>query len=305
MWVRILGSAAGGGLLQWKGDGLQSTSARPGSAPAETRTQSSVAISADRDTWFLLNVSPDVLDQVRTHPELGPRPGAQRGTTIAACLLTDAEVGHTGGLPLLRERERFDVLATRAVRDRLHRASPAGAVLEASSEPEWRELPLEGALQLGSHAPSGLYVHAFEMKVGGPRHVRDSERHARGAVVGLAIIDARTGGRLVYAPKIRARTDELDAQAARADCLLADGTFWSEDEPRSFGARHGSARDLGHWPVGGPTGSLVWMARQSARHRVYVHVSDTNPMLSPSSPERRAVESHGIHVAADGDTFEV
>jgi pyrroloquinoline quinone biosynthesis protein B len=37
-----------------------------------------------------------------------------------------------------------------------------------------------------------------------------------------------------------------------------------------------------------------------AAHKMYVHINNTNPILQPSSPERRAVERAVIVIATDG-----
>jgi pyrroloquinoline quinone biosynthesis protein B len=41
------------------------------------------------------------------------------------------------------------------------------------------------------------------------------------------------------------------------------------------------------------------------RHRVYVHINNTNPMLNERGPEHRAVTDRGVRVGADGDAFEL
>jgi hypothetical protein len=60
VWVRVLGSAAGGGFPPWNCDCPNRREARDGSLPCRRRTQSSLAISADYERWFLLNASRDV-----------------------------------------------------------------------------------------------------------------------------------------------------------------------------------------------------------------------------------------------------
>src|SRR5262245_43708100 len=99
MWLRVLGSAAGGGSPQWNCGCPVCTAVRAGAAPA--RTQTSVAVSADRERWFLFNASPDVRTQIEACPDLHPRGG--RASPIEAVLLTDAELDHALGLLLLRE----------------------------------------------------------------------------------------------------------------------------------------------------------------------------------------------------------
>src|SRR5919199_498281 len=101
MWVRVLGSAAGGGFPQWNCACPPCRAVRDGSRPARPRTQSSVAVSADRRRWTLLNASPDVRAQLGSCPDLHPDGAGQ--VPLQAVLLTDAELDHTLGLLLLRE----------------------------------------------------------------------------------------------------------------------------------------------------------------------------------------------------------
>src|SRR5947207_9733605 len=117
MQVRILGSAAGGGVPQWNCRCGNCAAVRAGSSAVRPRTQSSVAVSADGRAWFLLNVSPDVRQQFLAFPALGPGEGTGvRGSAIVGCLLTDAELDHTAGLLLLREGGPFAVHCTETVR---------------------------------------------------------------------------------------------------------------------------------------------------------------------------------------------
>ena len=94
MKVRILGSAAGGGVPQWNCRCPNCAAARAGSPDVRPRTQSSVAVSAGGPAWFLLNASPDVRQQVLAFPPLGPAVDTPRCTAIAGCVLTDAEIDH-------------------------------------------------------------------------------------------------------------------------------------------------------------------------------------------------------------------
>ena len=60
---------------------------------------------------------------------------------------------------------------------------------------------------------------------------------------------------------------------------------------------------MGHLCVAGPQGSLAWLAELPIRHRVYVHINNTNPMLDTGSPEHAEVRKHGITIGSDGDEF--
>ncbi|TIS66632.1 MAG: pyrroloquinoline quinone biosynthesis protein B, partial [Mesorhizobium sp.] len=53
MRVKIIGSAAGGGFPQWNCNYRLSRSARSGMAGVHSRTQSSIAVSADWTGWVL------------------------------------------------------------------------------------------------------------------------------------------------------------------------------------------------------------------------------------------------------------
>jgi pyrroloquinoline quinone biosynthesis protein B len=43
----------------------------------------------------------------------------------------------------------------------------------------------------------------------------------------------------------------------------------------------------------------------NARHRVFIHINNTNPMLNERGPEHRLVTAQGVRVGADGDSFEL
>ena len=54
---------------------------------------------------------------------------------------------------------------------------------------------------------------------------------------------------------------------------------------------------------GGPGGSLARLAPIPLRHKVYIHINNTNPMLIDDSPERQAVRAGGAEVGCDGGEF--
>jgi pyrroloquinoline quinone biosynthesis protein B len=307
MRVRILGSAAGGGVPQWNCRCPNCAAARAGSPDVRPRTQSSVAVSADGRVWFLLNVSPDVRQQILAFPELGPPEDSLRGTAVAGCVLTDAELDHVTGLLLLREGPPFRVVCTALVRRWLNRYLPIEPILARFANPSWTELPLDTSLNLllPDGAPSGLKAQAFEVDRHVPRFVSEDAAAAAGSVVGLTIQDTRTGGKLVYAPCVASLGPGLMAAARKAGGVLIDGTFWSDNEPTRFGIGSRTARAMGHLPVSGPQGSLHWLAGLPARNRVYVHINNTNPMLNERGSEARLVWERGVRVGVDGDVFDL
>lgn len=299
MKARILGSAAGGGVPQWNCRCRNCDAARRDGPEVRPRTQSSLALSSGDGRWILVDASPDVRGQIERSIELWPRGRGSRGTPIAACVLTDAEIDHTAGLLSLREGGSFPVLATAAVLGWISEELGLATALNAFGERRFEELRLDSVLEL-----CGLRLRAFELGRRAPGYAR-APRELDGASVGLIVEDPRTCARLVYAPSVAARTAALDAAVEDADVVLLDGTLWSDGELDAVDPQRAHARSLAHWRVGGLGGSLEWLAALPARTRAYVHVNNTNPILHAGSPERRAVELARVRVSEDGDGFDL
>ena len=307
MRICILGSAAGGGLPQWNCRCENCQAVRTGSQDVQPRTQSSVAIRSQNLAWFLLNASADIRQQIVRCPEFDPPPLCQRGTNIAGCVLTDAEIDHTSGLLQLREGCTLGIFSTPIVHRWLTQYFPVRTVLDHFAHRPWTEIPLDHCfeLPLANGDPSGLIIQAFEVGRDVPRFVPENTSDAIGSVIGLHVQDTATGGVLVYAPGAALISESLTRVAEEADCILFDGTFWTDDEPIRAGITQRTARQMGHIPVSGPDGSLNWLANLSARHRAYVHINNTNPVLHNRSPERRHVIQQGVQIGMDGDVFDV
>jgi pyrroloquinoline quinone biosynthesis protein B len=296
MWLRVLGSAAGGGFPQWNCACPGCRAVREGSRPCRPRTQSSVAVSADRRRWFLLNASPDVRTQIESFPTMHPR--GDRATPLEAVLLTDAELDHTLGLLLLREGRGVDVHATEAVRDTLANGTAVLRTLEAYCPVRWH-LVVPGA---DAHLGDGLSYRAFDVPTTKP--ARFGSGAEKGRVVGYRLTDERTGRSAVYLPGVQALMpvrDQLDDCA----CLLVDGTCWRDDELVQLGLAGKTAREMGHLPIDGPGGSLEQLAPLPIDRKIYIHINNTNPILLDDSPQRRIVEEHGMEVAVDGMEVQV
>ncbi|HST82631.1 MAG TPA: pyrroloquinoline quinone biosynthesis protein PqqB, partial [Kineosporiaceae bacterium] len=251
MWMRVLGSAAGGGSPQWNCGCDVCTAVRSGAA--RPRTQSSIAVSLDRRQWFLINASPDLRTQIEACPDLHPyldSPGG-RGTPLSAVLLTDAELDHTLGLLLLREARTLRLYATPAVHKTLRDGSGLLRLLERYCPLEWRAVVPGVELSLAE----GFTCRAFDV----PTAKRDRFGLGldHGRVVGYRLRDERSGGALVYLPGLPALTPALRAEIEDCDCLLIDGTCWQDDELIRLGLAAKTSREMGHLPVGGPDGSLA------------------------------------------------
>jgi pyrroloquinoline quinone biosynthesis protein B len=117
------------------------------------------------------------------------------------------------------------------------------------------------------------------------------------------ITDQATGGTFAFVPGCGDLEPALLDRLNRADLLLFDGTFWTDDELPSLGISDRTAREMDHLPVSGPHGSLERLARLKTPEKVYTHINNTNPMLLVNSPERATVEEFGLKVGSDGMSF--
>jgi pyrroloquinoline quinone biosynthesis protein B len=143
---------------------------------------------------------------------------------------------------------------------------------------------------------AALRIFALDVGSKSPAYASRLKRH--GAVVGLRIESATR--RLAYLPGLTAITTEVKAFVDGCDCLLLDGTFWSEREMVSLGLTKRTATNMGHIPIQGRTGSLHWLRTLKIPRKIYIHVNNTNPILRKTSRERRFVERAGVEVAYDG-----
>ena len=296
MWVRVLGSAAGGGFPQWNCACLPCRAVRDGSRPARPRTQSSVAVSPDYRRWFLLNASPDIRAQIESFPALHPSSGprGERSVPLQAVLLTDAELDHTLGLLLLREGSGIEVHATEAARETLYDGTSLLRTLEAYCPVTWQPVVPDADVPLAG----GLTYRAFDVPTS--KRARFGPGAGKGRVVGYRLTDGRSGRALVYLPAVQELTPAVRAQLGDCACLLVDGTCWHDDDLIRAGAGGRTAREMGHLPISGPGGSLEQLSPLPIERKIYIHINNTNPILLEDAPERRAVEARGMEVAADG-----
>jgi pyrroloquinoline quinone biosynthesis protein B len=306
VWVRVLGSAAGGGFPQWNCNCSNCRAMRDASRPCRPRTQSSIALSADYRHWFLFNASPDIRSQIEAFGPLWPQ-GEVRRTPIQGIVLSDAELDHTLGLLSLREARILRVYATTWVHAALSEWNPILRTLGAYCTVDWQPVRLGDVLPLcgPDGVDSGLQCRAFAtLSTKTVAFAAGSAGHPE-ATVGYRVTDRRTGRTLVYMPAVQELNAEVRSQLQDCACLLVDGTCWYDDELARLGIGGKTARAMGHLPISGAGGSLEQLATLDIARKVYIHINNTNPLLIEDSPERRAVEAQGIEVAVDGLEIEI
>jgi pyrroloquinoline quinone biosynthesis protein B len=299
MRIIVLGAAAGGGFPQWNSACPVGERAWRADPAARWRTQCSLAISADGESWALLNASPDLRQQILATPALHPK-SAPRDSPIRSVVLTNGDVDHVAGLLSLRESQPFDLFATGAILDVLAR-NPIFEVLNPSHVSRRRltlEQPAEilpglRALPFAVPGKIALYLEDESLNVGA--ETEDT--------IGLELQSDRA--RVGFVPGCARLTGALAERLDGADVLFFDGTLWTDDEMiRSRTGIKTGAR-MGHISVSGPEGSLAALRALSLGRRIYLHVNNTNPMLLDDSPERARVTAAGWEVAYDGMEIEL
>ena len=274
--IHILGSAAGGGLPQWNCACINCVAARAGKI--DPQTQSSIAIGADSEefqNWWLINASPDLARQIENAPWLQPRRDNSRNTPIAGFLLTNADIDHALGLLLLREQKKpLVVYATDETRAAL---AWLDHTLARFCGIEWRKISPDFQRLNGSIA-----FRAIELP------------HS----VAFQFLDEASGRLVLVAPAAGEITLELSEASADSDVILFDGTFWSNRELAAVRTGARSSREMNHLPIG--DGSLGFLRQSPARRKIYTHINNTNPILTPGSRERAEIEQAGIEIAQDG-----
>ncbi|MGA2992515.1 MAG: MBL fold metallo-hydrolase [Candidatus Korobacteraceae bacterium] len=300
MIVKIVGTAAGGGFPQWNCGCDNCAGVRAGRIQATPRSQLQVAVSVDGEDWLLLNASPDLRTQIEATPELRPR--RLRGSPIRGVVLTSGDLDQVLGLLLLREFTPLQICSTASVR-RILREDNAffGMLAQVPEQSRWIDVRPQ---QIFEPLP-GLCCRPVAMSGGFPRWVAAGRAHAlvpSEAVLGLILETGREGKRtrVAYMPAIPEYSERLLAELANCDAILADGTFWSDDELQRLQPGVRSAREMGHLPLGGRDGALAQTQTLTRPRKVFVHINNTNPILNEQSPQFAEARAAGWEAGKDG-----
>ena len=295
----ILGSAAGGGVPQWNCRCRVCELARSGDPRVTPRTQSSIALSQDGESWLLVNASPDIRQQIAETTDLHPKHGA-RHSPIAAVLLTNGDVDHVAGLLTLRESQPYSLYATQTTRESVD----ANRIFSVASPDFVPRLPV--AMDQPFEPVPGIVVDMFAVPGKVPLWLEDDTMkigEATEATVGLEIVAG--GKRLLYIPGCAEVTADVKRRIEGADALLFDGTLWTDSEMIDAGLGHKTARRMGHVPMSGDGGSVESLKSVAVGRRIFVHINNTNPVLVSDSRERETAEASGWEVGYDGMRIEL
>jgi pyrroloquinoline quinone biosynthesis protein B len=305
MMIKVLGSAAGGGLPQWNCNGRNSADARKGAPEVAARTQASVAVTADGAQWVLLNAAPDLRQQINDTPELHPAPdGGPRNSPIKAVVLTNGDVDAVAGLLTLREGQPFTVYGTKRVLDVLA-SNSIFDVLDANVVKRVAMEYGEPFAVEGPWGPVGITIEGFGVPGKIPLYLEEARAGAglgtqEGDTSGLKVTETATGRHSFFIPGCAKLDDPLRARLKGAALLFFDGTLYTNDEMIVQGLLNKTGERIGHMNMSGSAGSIAQIAPLDVGRKIFIHINNSNPALRDGSPERAAVEQAGWEVAYDG-----
>ncbi|MBV1883998.1 MAG: pyrroloquinoline quinone biosynthesis protein PqqB [Pseudomonadales bacterium] len=300
MEILVLGSGAGGGFPQWNCNCPNCSGYRNGTLNITARTQSSIAISSNGEDWLLFNTSPDLLQQISQNPEMQPRAKGLRDTPIKAILYIDSQIDHTTGLLMLREGCPHLVYSTEMAYQDLTTGFPIFELLKSwNGGINHRTLGVDGEAFEIPELP-GLRLRVWDVDGKAPPYSPHRHDQHRGDNIAVQIEDIKSGGKLFYAPGLNSVNDKVLDIMKTSDCLMVDGTFWTNDEMHALGLGDKMASDMGHLPQSGKNGMMEMLAPLEKQRKILIHINNSNPILNEDSPQRAELKSANIEVAYDG-----
>ena len=305
MRIRVLGSAAGGGFPQWNCNCPNCDGVRKGTINAKRRTQSSIAVSSNDVDWLLFNTSPDILTQFQQFPESQPARSI-RDTAFKSIVLLDAQIDHTTGLFMLRESKTpLNIYCTDMVYEDLTTGNPIFKILEHYCGVNWHQIHTTEDNAFVPEGISNIKVKAIPLSSKAPPYSPHRHDPHEGDNLGILLEDLTTGEKTFYAPGLGQIESHIKPYMEEADCLLLDGTCWTNDEMKSLGIANKMSLDMGHLPQSGPGGMIEVLRPLPAKKKVLIHINNTNPILREDSEQREQLTQEKIEVAYDGMDFVV
>jgi pyrroloquinoline quinone biosynthesis protein B len=306
--VIVLGAAAGGGIPQWN-CGCPVCRAARGDHPALQSTQTSIAVSADDQHWFLINAAPDLRQQLTATPRLHPLAGVLRHSPVAGVVLTNGEVDAVAGLLSLREGSPLTLYA----HERVLAILRSNSIFNVLNEKLVPRVPIavDAAFELGlpDGSPSGLEILPFAVAGKGAWYLEGKQHPAgddgEGDTLGLRISSKRDGKHFYFIAACARVTAELGQRIAGAPLVFFDGTLWRDDEMISLGLSAKTGRSMGHIAMSGQDGAIAALADLGIGRKVFLHINNSNPALLLGAPEREMAAHAGWEFAHDGMEIEL
>lgn len=304
MFVHVLGSGAGGGFPQWNCNCVNCKGVREGTIKASPRTQSSIAVSANGTDWILFNTSPDIKKQLDDFPALQPAREV-RDTAITAIVITDAQIDHVTGMLTLREHNKpWEVYTTKAVYEDLTTGFPVFNILGHFRGINHHEIATDQS-SFTIPTAEGLVFTAVPLKSEAPPYSPHRHNTVPGDNIGMRIEDTRTGKNLFYAPGLGVAEPHVLEYMRNADCVLVDGTVWTDDEMSHEGISNKRAQEMGHLDQSSKGGIMEILSSMDKPQKFLIHINNTNPILNEDSPQRKMLNDAGIKVSYDGMDIEL
>ena len=276
MWVRVLGSAAGGGFPQWNCTCPPCRAVRDGSRPARPRTQSSIAVSPD----YRRVVPAQRLARYPRPDRVLPRPAPPRPRRRAEVPAAGRAAHRRRTRPHARPAAAPGGTRPGAPR---HRGGARHAVRRDVAAADARAPTARSSGSRSCRGPTCRWAEGCRTgpstcpRRSGPG---SAPATAKGRVVGYRLTDERSG-RGAGLPAGRAGADRGGARPAgglrlpaRRRNLLARRRADPARPGRQDGARDGAPADRRSRTAA----SRSWPPLPIER-KIYIHINNTNPIL--------------------------
>ncbi len=310
MFIKVLGAAAGGGYPQWNCNHPNSRLARQKSPIALTRTQSSIAISIDKERWFILNASPDLRQQLWNNPELMPAAkDPLRYSPIMGVVLTNADVDHIAGLINLRESQPFNLYGTNRILDVIN----TNTIFNVLNPKFVKKFPIkleeDIELLLNNGEGSDIFIKPFSVPGKVALWLEDENKGPNlGSVEEDTIaLEIKTNEKksFFYVPGCASVPKWLKDKLNGSDILMFDGTLWRDDEMIKENVGIKTGKRMGHISMDGDEGSLTSLKEVNVGRKIFIHINTTNPVLLENSRERKIANDYGWEIAYDNMEIEL
>jgi pyrroloquinoline quinone biosynthesis protein B len=165
------------------------------------------------------------------------------------------------------------------------------------------QVPIDGKTSFTIPGVPNLKFTSVSLKSAAPPYSPHRNNPQAGDTIGVLIEEISTGKKCWYSPGLAEIEPHLPALMDQADCIMVDGTFWTNTEMLDMGLMTKTARSIGHNPQSGEGGMIEELDKfgQTKKVRkVLIHINNTNPILREDSAERAILSQHNIEVAFDG-----